>query len=192
LDSLASMPDSVTLDQKMRTLTIAALRRQESDEPVHNWPLASVSESGGWRHSYQTVGQFMTTDVFTVQPNDIVDLAAHLMDWAHLRHIPVEDKEGHLVGLVSHRALLRLIGMGKEGRSPSITIADIMKRDPVSVKAETPTLEAIAIMRREKVGCLPIVEDQQLVGVITERDLVRVAAELLERHLQEESGAGFE
>lgn len=192
LDSLAGMPASVTLDQKMRTLTIGALRRQESEIPVHEWSLASLQESGGWRHSYQTVGQFMTTDVFTVQPEDIVDLAAHLMDWAHLRHIPVEDSQGRLVGLVSHRALLRLIGMGNEGRSSTITIADIMKRNPVSVGPETPTLEAIDIMRRKKLGCLPIVEGEELVGVISERDLARVATELLERHLREESEDGLE
>ena len=49
----------------------------------------------------------MTTDVFSVRPEDVVDLAASLMDWRHIRHVPVEDGEGKLVGLVSHRTLLR-------------------------------------------------------------------------------------
>ncbi len=189
-ESLAGMPESVTLDQKMRTLALASLRRQDSEKPVHEWPIATLDESGGWRHSYQYVGQFMTTDVFTVRSEDIVDLAAHLMDWAHLRHILVENEEGELVGLVSHRALLRLISKGKEGRSDTTTIGDIMRLDPVTVGPDTPTLEAIELMQREKVGCLPIVEGKQLVGVIAERDLARVATELLERHLREETQVG--
>jgi CBS domain-containing protein len=50
---------------------------------------------------------------------------------------------------------------------------------------DTPTLEAIDAMRRNKVGCLPVVEDGKLVGIITERDLIGVAAELFEAHLKD-------
>ena len=66
-----------------------------------------------WRESYRNVGQFMSTDLFTVRPDDIVDFAATLMDWRHVRHVPVEDDRGRLVGLVSHRALLRLVATGR-------------------------------------------------------------------------------
>ena len=45
----------------------------------------------------------MSTDLFTVKPDDLIDLAASVMDWRHIRHVPVEDDEGHLVGLVTHR-----------------------------------------------------------------------------------------
>ena len=137
---------------------------------------------------HQARGQFMTTDLFTVRKGDVVDLAASLMDWRHIRHVPVEDDEGHLVGLVSHRALLRLVGTGVAAEdSEHVLVEDIMKADPVTVGPHTPTLEAIEKMRHYKVGCLPVVEgeDARLVGIITERDLINVSARLFEQHLQE-------
>ena len=91
------------------------------------------------------------------------------------------------VGLVSHRSLLRLVGQGmrRTDRAP-VAVKDIMRRDPITVMPGTPTLEAIELMRRHRVGCLPVVEDgSRLVGIITERDLIRVAAMLFEKHLRE-------
>ena len=51
----------------------------------------------------------MTTDLFTVNQDDVVDMVACVMDWKHIRHVPVEDDDRHLVGLVTHRSLLRLL-----------------------------------------------------------------------------------
>jgi CBS domain-containing protein len=163
----------------------------EKGEPVHTWPLATGGSAGDDQAGFRTVGQIMTTDLFTLDPDDLVDLAASLMDWEHIRHVPVEDNDGHLVGLVSHRTLLRLVGQGMRGteRAP-VAVKDIMIQKPVTVMSSTPTLEAIELMRRHRIGSLPVVEDQnRLVGIITERDLIRVAAMLFEKHLRESDGA---
>lgn len=187
LDSLAAMGEKGTKDQRMGALVRAMQSRQEAGEPVHTWELADTGEFEGWKESYVQVGQFMTTDLFTVHPEDVVDLAASLMDWRHIRHVPVEDNDGRLVGLVSHRTLLRLVGQGMRGaeRAP-VAVKDIMIGDPVTVTPATPTLEAIELMRRHKIGSLPVVEEgNRLVGIITERDLIRVAAMLFEKHLRE-------
>ncbi len=187
LDSLAAMGEKGTKDQRMTALVRAMMVRQETGDPVHTWELADTGEFDGWKENYIQVGQFMTTDLFTVHPEDVVDLAASLMDWRHIRHVPVEDNDGRLVGLVSHRTLLRLVGQGVRGthRTP-VAVKDIMRQDPITVTPNTPTLEAIEVMRRHKVGCLPVVEQgNRLVGIITERDLIRVAAMLFEKHLRE-------
>jgi CBS domain-containing protein len=186
LDSVAAMGEKGTKDQRMTALVRATIARQEGDAPVHTWELADTGEFEGWKESYVQVGQFMTTDLFTVHPEDVVDLAASLMDWRHIRHVPVEDNEGRLVGLVSHRMLLRLVGQGMRGaqRTP-VAVKDIMRKEPITVTPGTPTLEAIELMRRHKVGCLPVVDGKRLVGIITERDLIHVAATLLEQHLRE-------
>ena len=157
---------------------------------MHRWDLAEAGEFEGWKDSYEQVGQFMTTDLFTVHPEDVVDFAASLMDWRHIRHVPVEDNDGNLVGLVSHRSLLRMVGKGMSGaeRAP-VPVKDIMIEDPVCVTPTTPTLEAIEHMRTHRIGSLPVVEDGRLVGIITERDLIRVAAMLFEKQLRE-NGAG--
>ena len=190
LDSLSAMGDKGTADQRMTALVRALQARQETEEPVHRWDLAEAGEFEGWKDSYEQVGQFMTTDLFTVHPEDVVDFAASLMDWRHIRHVPVEDNDGNLVGLVSHRSLLRMVGKGMSGaeRAP-VPVKDIMIEDPVCVTPTTPTLEAIEHMRTHRIGSLPVVEDGRLVGIITERDLIRVAAMLFEKQLRE-NGAG--
>ena len=151
---------------------------------MHEWEVMSVSEDVDWSSSYQTVGQFMSTDLFTVRADDLVDLAASVMDWRHVRHVPVEDDSGRLVGLVTHRALLHLLSRGRrtEAEAP-LTVRDIMKKDPLTVTSSTPTLDALEIMQRKRVGCLPVVDDGQLVGILTSYDFLAGAARLFREHL---------
>ena len=136
-----------------------------------------------WSQSYQTVGQFMSTDLFTLRPDDLVDFAASVMDWRHIRHVPVENEEGELVGLLTHRALLRVLSRGLHKNGEPLIVRDIMKRDPLTVSSVTPTLEAIELMRNDRVGCLPIVDDGQLVGIVTSFDFLDASARLFEEHL---------
>lgn len=183
LQSLNRMQDKGKPDERMRALTDAMLTRQMDGNPVHEWETAGFSETQDWRESYRNVGQFMSTDLFTVRPDDIVDFAASLMEWKHLRHVPVEDDSGRLVGLISHRSLLRMIARApREGRD-QVIVRDIMKPDPMTVTPDTPTTNAIRLMREHKLGCLPVVKEGHLVGLVTERDLIEVAGRLLEEHL---------
>ena len=122
----------------------------------------------------------MSTDVFTVRPDDLIDLAASVMDWRHIRHVPVEDQEGRLVGLVTHRGLLRMM---INNQSKLTTVRDIMVTNPVTITPSTSSLEAMKLMRSNRVGCLPVVEGDQLVGIITSYDFLEASAKLFEQHL---------
>lgn len=192
LNSLASLEGQKghePNDLRTRVLTSAILERQKEDQPVHEWKLAEAGELTDWSQSYQTVGQFMATDLFTLRPDDLVDLAASLMDWRHIRHVPVEDENGHLVGLVTHRALLRLLTSGSTAPDgTSMTVREIMKVNPTSVTSTTPTLEAIELMRRSGIGCLPVVDDNQLVGIVTSYDFLTATASLFKQHLAASAG----
>ncbi|MDT7543124.1 MAG: hypothetical protein QOE33_3028 [Acidobacteriota bacterium] len=183
LSSLSTLAPHGTSDMRQRALTAAMLARQQTNEPVHTWEGFEVKEPDDWSQNYRTVGQFMSTDLFTMRPDDLVDFAASVMDWRHIRHVPVEDEEGHLVGLVSHRDLLRLLARGAHERSESVTVRSIMKTAPVTVSPQTSTLEAVALMRTQKVGCLPVVEDGALVGIVTAQDFLDASAKLFEQHL---------
>ena len=187
LDSLVSVKRHMghePNDMRTRILTSAILARQKENKPVHEWKLAEAGELTDWGQSYQTVGQFMSTDLFTLRPTDLVDLAASLMDWRHIRHVPVEDEKGHLVGLVTHRGLLRLLSRGSTAPDgTSMTVREIMKANPTTVTSSTPTLEAIEIMRRSGIGCLPVVDDNRLVGIVTSYDFLTATASLFKQHL---------
>ncbi|HEX5833930.1 MAG TPA: CBS domain-containing protein, partial [Pyrinomonadaceae bacterium] len=110
--SLTSLGGAASKDVTQRKLAIEMLANQKTGQPIHRWAVIEKADDGEWEHGYRTVGQFMSTDLFTVSPDDLIDFAASLMDWRHIRHVPVEDREGRLVGLVTHRALLRLLMNG--------------------------------------------------------------------------------
>ncbi|NNL96010.1 MAG: CBS domain-containing protein [Xanthomonadales bacterium] len=183
LESVQNMKERGTLDQRLRCLVSSMVEQQSSSTPISQWSLANFCEELDWRESYRHVAQFMATDLFTVRPGDIVDFAASLMDWRHVRHVPVEDDNGKLVGLVSHRALLRLVATGKVGGEHKVTVSDIMNPNPVTVSPETSTVDAIRLMREAQLACLPVTDNGKLVGLVTEHDLIVVSSHLLERYL---------
>jgi CBS domain-containing protein/gamma-glutamyl:cysteine ligase YbdK (ATP-grasp superfamily) len=185
LDSLAAMEGRGRPPERMRALAREMVAQQEAGRPVHEWPLAGFESAPAEQDSFRTIGQIMTSDVFTVHPEDLVDLAASLMEWEHLRYVPVENREGRLVGLLSHRQLLRLTTRGSGGDERSTAVRDLMITEPITVTPWTSTLEAIEVMDRHQIGCLPVVDDGKLVGIVTEHDFMEVSRRLLERWLRE-------
>jgi len=186
LDSLENMKGSGSLHERMRALVASMVEQQEDGKPIAEWQPAEFCGSQDWRESYRTVGQFMATDLFTVRPDDIVDFAASLMEWRYVRHVPVEDDSGRLLGLISHRQLLRLIARGLDKETEPVMVRDIMRPDPISVSPETTTVQAIRLMRENRLSCLPVVDEGKLVGLVTEHDLIVVASRLLEAVLESE------
>ena len=183
IDSLATMDKRAKPNVRMRTLTAAMKFNQESGEPLHMWPMAEIPAKSEWIDNYKTVEQFMAVDLFTVRPEDILDLAASLMHWKHVRHVPVEDDGGHLIGIVSHRDLLELFALGKITGPAHLIVRDVMKTDLITIAPDTPTLEALDLMRERRIGCLPVIKDNKLIGLITAFDFLTVSAKLLEEKL---------
>ena len=185
IDSLATMDPRAKANVRMRTLTAAMKANQEKGDPVHEWPLAKIPEQSEWIDNYKTVEQFMAVDLFTVRPEDVLDLAASLMHWRHVRHVPVEDDEGRLIGIVSHRDLIELLASGRFGLTGSVVVRDIMKTELVTVGPCTPTLDALELMRCKNIGCLPVVKNSRLVGIVTAYDFLTVSAKLFEEKLSQ-------
>jgi len=182
MKSLATLENSLSRDARERKLTAAILANQKQGQPIHRWSIIEATGVDEWEQGYRTVGQFMSRDVFTVSPDDLIDLAASVMDWRHIRHVPVEDREGRLIGLVTHRGLLRLMSSGNRDGS-LITVREVMIPNPLTVSPSTSSLEAIEIMRKHRIGCLPIVERDQLVGIVTSYDFLEASARLFRQHL---------
>jgi CBS domain-containing protein len=185
LDSYTATRDQGTRAERLASLVAATVSRQREGTPVHDWPLASIDETGGSHGHFMQVGQFMTTDLFTVNADELVDLAASMMDWRKIRHVPLEDAQHHLVGLVTHRTILRLVDRDPGAlHGKSVPVSEIMERNLITCAPSTTTLEAINLMRLHKVGCLPVVDHGKLVGIVTERDFMNVAGQLLEAVMQ--------
>ena len=113
----------------------------------------------------------MTTQLFTVHEDELMEMVAFLMDRNQISHIPVEDGEHRLVGLVSYRAIVRMASEDDHSESQThLPVSTIMEPAPLFVAPETATLEAIDLMRKHKVSCLSVVKNDKLVGLVTERD----------------------
>jgi CBS domain-containing protein len=125
-----------------------------------------------------SVADFMTKDLVTVRATDDVALAESLLRLGGIRHLPVV-QDGKLVGLLTQRDLLR---SGEAGR-PSARerpVAEVMTREVTTVKPATGLAHAAKIMLERKFGCLPVCdEDGALVGIVTEADFVRFAADVV-------------
>jgi len=188
MQALGDLGTTTSKATRHRLLSWAMHLNQKVGLPVHAWPRISAPGAEDWEQSYRTVGQFMTTDLFTVQPDDLIDLAASVMDWRHIRHVPVEDDAGNLIGLITHRQLIRLLTDGKKV-GEHVTVRDVMLKDPVAVSPSTSSLEAMEIMRAKKIGCLLVTDENQLVGIVTSFDFLEASASLFIQHLTESGKA---
>ena len=185
IESFDEMKCDKNLAECLGVLTAATTVRQKTGKPVHTWALASKLEAGDGPRHHLRIGQLMTTDIFTVNQDELVDIVACVMNWHHIRHVPVEDDRHRLVGLVTHRALLRLLADNATGKSHQpVPVSRIMTRNVVTVVPSTPTLEAIRLMKKHRISCLPVVDSKQrLVGIVSERDFMAIAGHLLEEYL---------
>jgi CBS domain-containing protein len=122
-----------------------------------------------------TVEDVMTTALTTVHPDQLIEAAELEMKLANVRHIPVVGAHNQLVGILSNRDLLRSLS-GPRGRS----IGDIMTRRVHTVRASDPASRAVDLLLEYKIGCVPVLGDEdQLVGIVTETDFLRIARESL-------------
>ncbi len=186
LGSLRTMGTSGTAAERMAALTGGAVARPASGDPGHAWRLARLPEGGGWRHNYLRVEQYMTTDLYTVQEDEVIDLTAFLMDWKRVRQIPVENEQHRLVGMVTYGAVLRHLAAsrGSDG-GPSVAVREIMDPHPPTVSPETSTLDAIRYMRQRRITCLPVTKEGTLVGIVTVDDFAPIVERLLTDRIED-------
>lgn len=120
-----------------------------------------------------TIGSVMRTDVMTLYPEETVGDALALFGERRFRHLLVCEGRRHLVGLVSDRDLLRfLIDHPGAMQTP---VGEMMTRRLRTVRASNPLSEAASLMMRNRIHCLPVVDDDGVVeGIITSSDLLGV------------------
>ena len=189
LKSYHKISKEVMHDERSATLTSAMIKHQQSGRPVHEWELATRDDSVAWSPTSLLIEEFMTRDIFTVEKDDIPELVANIMDWQKVRFVPVEDKKGRLVGLVSVRKLVRyLIGRADGTADSACTVADLMIADPITIAPDKTVMEAMRVMKKNNAACLPVVKKGKLVGIISEGNFLNVTASLLDV-LGEQSGA---
>ena len=131
----------------------------------------------------KTVQDIMSAEVTTLGRNDTLLLAKDIMNLGRIRHFPVvEDDE--LVGVVSQRDLYRaslgtVMQYGEKAQRAfleSVAVKEIMV-DPISIGPDATVRDAARLMMEHKIGCLPVLKDSRLVGIVTETDMLQVVVD---------------
>ncbi len=187
LRAYTHLKEDTTDNEALTTLTSALIKNQQSGKPVHEWKMPKLSMLKKYRPSKLRVEDFMERDLFTVEPDDIIELVSDMMDWRRIRYTPVENDKGEFVGLISSRLLLRYFTNQYKGRkAEGLLVKDIMIKDPISISPDTTVSKALKIMKKNKIGSLPVVKDNELMGIITESQFLKVTGRLMRRIEEEE------
>jgi len=175
LKSYNKLTKETTKDEVITGITASMVANQKSGKPVHEWPLADLDNLKEWQPEALLIEEFMSTDLITVQKDDIVDLVAEMVDFRRLRYVLVEDEQHHLKGVVSAHNLLKWYSTKNlTNHKEFVLVQDIMIKDPITIPPTESITTAIELMDEKKIGCLPVVENNKLVGLVTERNF-RVA-----------------
>lgn len=159
-----------------------------SRRPVHDWPIDAVQSGELATIVVRYAGQIMSEDLFSVYADDVLDLVQSVMKWRHVRHVPVEDSTGRVVGLITHRELLAALARaGEPGRESAVAVADVMQADPPTVFPHDSVRDVISLMLERDASCVLVVEPSSgsLLGIVTERDVVAATGVLVDARLAE-------
>lgn len=182
LKALAGIQDKHTQEAALSAITAAMRAHQANGQPVHRWLTEKPKDKLSELRTEPKVGDIMTTNLATVHPQDVIDLATSAMEWRHLGHIPVEDEQGYLVGLLNQSALLHALNTSLQQQAAEpIAVEQFMNRNPPTIQPHQSFREAMRLLLSSEAGCLLVVSEGRLVGMITDRDLLVLLNRLSER-----------
>ncbi len=117
-----------------------------------------------------TVGQMMSTGILAIKDKDSIELAEKMMQWRNIHHLPVENKRGELVGLLTD-GLLNRIG---SDRTDKCLVEDHMLKDILTIKSDESLKNAAKLMDEHGLSGLPVTFQKRMVGILTRNDLAKV------------------
>ena len=153
-----------------KELVRKTLKYQKENTPLHEWKDIKIKE-------YQiaeknpTVAQLMSTDIFSVHENDSVELVKSILNWNKIHHLPVENLDGDLIGLITDGTVERL---EQEGAELCCFAKDIMLTDLVTIQSQDTMEKAKSVFEEFGLSGLPVTYDNKLVGMLTLTDLAKV------------------
>lgn len=132
-----------------------------------------------------TIEAIMTTELITIPPSASLAEAQSVMQKNRIHHLPVVEGEDRLVGLLTLTDVLsatdsRLRNDDSRIHPEDVCIREVMVTDVITVDARASLRQAALFIEKHKIGCLPVIDDGRLAGIITDTDFVAVAINLLE------------
>ena len=155
-------------DQALRQITAQLHHHQQSGKPVAEWD--DIQPGDKVFPPSNCVGHIMSSQLFTVHQDDLAQLAIDIMEWKNIHHVPVTDERGELSGLLTWSHVMKHQAASK--LHPELTVGEIMETHVIRTTPETRISKAIEVMKDKEIGCLPVVQRGDLVGIVTIKDLL--------------------
>ncbi len=165
--SSRKLQEKVSRDESNILLTHHLYKNQLEGLPVHLWRLAR-KETREPVKSHDKVYKVMTRELFVVNENDLTEFVAKIMEWKNIHHLPVVNKQNRLSGIIS-RSTLNKIKLDDYSVAKEVMIKSVKVGHP-----EMTITEVKNLMLKNKIGCLPILDDKELAGLITKTDIQNI------------------
>lgn len=169
-NSIRLLRKKMTNEIANASLTACMYERQKKGKPVHQWKLARENKYIDFNVNISKLEKFMTKEVFVVNENDLVDLVAKIMEWKNIHHIPVVNNNNKVIGIITNTNIEKTC----TNKDKLLIAKDIMVKNITTVNSDTSIEDANNIMIKNKIGCLPILELGELIGILTKKDLEKL------------------
>lgn len=169
--SSRKLKESVSRDVTNILLTYNMYKNQQKNIPIYQWKLAEMPKEVDI-NTDDKIYKVMTTEIFVVNENDLVELIEKIMEWKHIRHLPVVNEMNKIVGIITKTNLYNLNLHITSNNL--ITAKDVMIKNIITADSEMLISDARELMNKNEIGCLPILDDDELVGILTRSDLEKI------------------
>ncbi len=153
--------------EALQILTANLYAKQQKEYPVSTWNLLKKSTESPFIKK-TLIKHVMSTDIFSVDENDSLELVLNIMNWKNFHHMPVIDKNKELVGLLTWSDITDYIA---KNQSHHDSVKDIMKTEVITINQYETLFEAKKMMAQYNINSLPVVKNKKLIGMLTSHDL---------------------
>ncbi len=164
-----NLKKQIKKDDALKALTESIYKNQQANIPVHEWDPITEVPANYPTYSNKYASQIMTQQILTIHQNDLAHLVSQIMRWNNIHHVPVVDSKENLVGIITWK---NIQGFDEKGFDELKEVKDIMVSEVITASPSLPVDEVAHIMLTKKIGCLPVVQDKKLVGIVTRNDIV--------------------
>ncbi|MEM6719319.1 MAG: CBS domain-containing protein [Bacteroidota bacterium] len=164
--SARKLKETVSAEETNILLTHHLYHNQQQNLPVHEWDLATIA-CNEETHSHNKVYKVMTKEVYVVNENDPILLIEKVMDWKNIHNIPVVNGDNKIVGVIETANLVA-------NANQDALAKEIMTTNIVVGYPEMTIEKAEQLMQTHNVACLPILDNDYLVGIFTKNDLLKI------------------
>jgi len=162
----------LTSDEANVALTSGVYHRQLAGNPIHTWDAIKIDECSGISKMNDTLRKVMTTEIFVVHEDDLIELVKNIMEWKNIHHLPVVNKLNKFIGMITIEAILN--AEKKNGNSKFSIVKEVMEFAIITADPEFTIEMSKELMELNDIDYLPVIENEELIGVFTKKDLSSV------------------